>query len=303
MPEGLHAVFGGTGFLGRRIVRHLLDRGERVRVATRHPERVNETFSDCPALPESVRADVRVEASIAAALEGADGAVNAVSLYVEKGDVTFQTIHVDAAQRVARCAHAAGIERFAHVSGIGSDAESTSPYIRSRGEGERAVRGALPSATILRSAVMFGPGDSFLTPLIAIVKRAPVIPLFGNGDTQLEPAYVQDVGEAAARILLQQNEGARLYELGGPERFRYRELLALIAKRLDRQRVLVPVPFAAWQALGWFGELLPGAPLTRNQVELMREDNVASPALPGFGALGIAPTPIGAVFTTLAGEE
>lgn len=295
MAERLHTVFGGTGFLGRRIVRRLLERGERVRAASRHPERAAALFAGCPSPPEAVRADIDDRASVAAALQGAAGAVNAVSLYVEQGSRTFRSVHVDGARRIARAAREAGVARFVHVSGIGADPTSPSPYVRSRGEGEEAVRDAFPDATILRPAVMFGPDDAFLTRLIEITRRAPVIPLFGTGETQLEPAFVDDVAEAAVRILTHAGVDLPVYELAGPERYRYRDLLGAIAERTGRRRLFVPVPLALWHAAALAGEMLPGAPLTRNQVDLMREDNVASPGMPGFGALQIEPHTIDAV--------
>lgn len=296
MAEAPYTVLGGTGFLGRRIVRHLLAHGEGVRVASRHPERARSVFADCRPAPESMRADIHDRASLAAAFDGAAGAVNAVSLYVEKGDLTFHKVHVEGARRVAECARDAGLARFVHVSGVGADPGSSSPYVKSRGEGEHTVREALPQATIIRPAVMFGPDDGFLTRLAAIVTYAPVIPLFGSGTVQLQPAYVEDVAEAASRILTADQEPAPIYEFGGAERFRYRDLLTAIAQRLGRRkRLYLPVPLAAWHLLGWAGEMLPSPPMTRNQVELMREDSVPSGALPGFDALGIKPHAIDAV--------
>jgi len=293
MTNAPFVVFGGTGFLGRRIVRHLLRHGRNVRAASRHPERVASLFSDCRPAPEPVRADIHDRASIASALHGASGAVNAVSLYVEKDDLTFHSVHVEGACRLAQCASEAGIPRLVHVSGIGADPASSSPYIGSRGEGEQAVRNAYRQVTIVRPAVMFAPDDGFLTRLAAIVRRAPVIPLFGNGSVKLQPAYAEDVAEAIARLLVAEEQPEPVYEFGGPECFHYRDLLTAIARRQNRRHPLqLPMPLAVWHAFGWIGEMLPGVPLTRNQIELMREDNVPSGKFPGFNALGIEPRPI-----------
>ena len=280
-------VFGGTGFLGRRVVRHLLDRGFAVRVAARHPERGPALFGDQAAL-EFVRADVGDDASVAATLANAWGVVNAVSLYVERGGLTFQAIHVAAAERVAAAARRAGVARLVHVSGIGADPHSGSKYIRSRGEGEEAVLAAFPGAVIIRPSVMFGPDDAFLTGLTAMLGKLPVFPLFGRGRTKLQPAHVDDVGEAVARVLAAA-EPAPLYELGGPQVFSYRALLQTIAWRLGSKPLLLPLPFTLWRLLGSAAQMLPNPPLTRNQVELMQHDNVVSPSCPGFDALGIAP--------------
>src|SRR5262245_5872751 len=290
-PTRKIAVFGGTGFLGRRIVRHFLDHGAAVRVAARHPERGATIFQGSAPAPELVRADVNDDASMRAAIFGTACVVNAVSLYVEHGAQTFRAVHVDAAARLARHAHAAGVAHLVHVSGIGADPISRSPYIRSRGEGENAVRAAFPSAIIIRPAVMFGPDDALLDPLIALLRRLPVFPLFGRGNTAMQPAYVEDVAEAVVRALDAPQSDA-IYELGGPRIYRYEELLRTLAAHLGIRPLLVPLPFTIWQALALAAETLPRPPVTRNQVELMAADNVASPDCPGFQDLGIEPRAI-----------
>jgi NADH dehydrogenase len=234
------------------------------------------------------RADVSDDASIGAVVRGAFGVVNALSLYVEQGGQTFHSVHVEAAARLAMHSKNAGVARLIHVSGIGADAASRSPYIQSRGEGENAVRSAFPAATIIRPAVMFGPDDAFLIPLIKLLRRSPIFPMFGRGRTALQPAYVEDVAEAVARTL-DASQAQPVYELGGPHIYTYEDLLRAVGVQLGSPRVLLPVPFAIWQALASLAEHLPRAPITRNQVELMRIDNVASPACAGFGALGIEP--------------
>lgn len=235
-----------------------------------------------------MHADVRDEASIAASLNGAIGAVNAVSLYVERDGQTFHGVHAAAAGWVARAARQSGITRLIHVSGIGADAHSPSAYIRSRGEGERVAALSFPGVAIARPAVLFGPDDVFLTTLTRIVGRFPVVPLFGRGETRLQPAFVDDVGEAIARIMTQPAHPAPLYELAGPRIYTYRDLLNSIGGELGRWPLLMPLPFRAWLALARAAEFLPRAPLTRNQVELMQIDNVAD-SKPGFSDLGISP--------------
>jgi uncharacterized protein YbjT (DUF2867 family) len=191
-------VFGGTGFLGRRIVRHLRSRGFPVRIASRHPDRGHRLFGpDDPQL-QSVGANIHDQRSVADALAGAYGVVNAVSLYVEHGQENFHSVHVESAQRVAAQAHRAGVDRLIHISGIGADAASQSRYIRMRGEGELAVRAAFVAALIVRPAVMFGPDDAFLTTILKLLRELPVYPTFGRGVTRLQPAYVEDVAEAIA---------------------------------------------------------------------------------------------------------
>ena len=282
-------VFGGTGFLGRRVVRHLRNGEFSVRIASRHPERGEKLFgSDDPRL-QSVDANIRDERSVADALAGAYGVVNAVSLYVEHGRETFHSVHVESAQRVAAQAHQAGVERLVHVSGIGSDAASPSLYIRKRGEGELAVRAAFADATLIRPAVMFGPDDAFLTPILTLLRLLPVYPMFGRGLTRLQPAFVEDVAEAITTALQRTEMHAITFECGGPRVYSYEELLRAVAHEASLKPMLIPIPFAAWHALAWFAEMLPSPPVTRNQVELMQVDNVSSPEMPGFGELGISP--------------
>ena len=237
-------VFGGTGFLGRRIVRQLRDAGFAVRIASRHPDRGRSLFPDGYPGIASIRGDVHEEGGVAAALAGSFAVVNAISLYVERGKDTFRSVHVEAAARVARLAAAAGVERLLHVSGIGADARSRSPYIRSRGEGEAVVLRAFPSTFLIRPSVMFGPDDALLSPLLSMMRRLPVFPLFGRGDTKLQPVYVDDVAEAIARILpLPAPEP--IYELAGPQVYSYRSLLRAIGAGVRKQPILFPVPFAA----------------------------------------------------------
>ena len=282
-------VFGGTGFLGRRIVRHLRCREFPVRIASRHPDREHRQFGpDDPHL-QSVEANIHDERSVADALAGAYGVVNAVSLYVEHGQQTFHSVHVESAQRVAAQAHRAGVERLVHVSGIGADAASPSRYIRKRGEGELAVRAAFVDALFVRPAVMFGPNDAFLTTILKLLRQLPIYPIFGRGLTSLQPAYVEDVAEAIGRIMQRAEAPSMIFEFGGPRVYSYEELLRAVAHEASLKPMLIPIPFAAWHALAWFAEMLPSPPVTRNQVELMQVDNVSSPEMPGFGELGISP--------------
>jgi uncharacterized protein YbjT (DUF2867 family) len=288
-------VFGGTGFLGRRIVRHLRCREFPVRIASRHPDREHRQFGpDGPHL-QSVEANIHDERSVADALAGAYGVVNAVSLYVEHGQQTFHSVHVESAQRVAAQAHRAGVERLVHVSGIGADAASPSRYIRKRGEGELAVRAAFVDALFVRPAVMFGPNDAFLTTILKLLRQLPIYPMFGRGLTRLQPAYVEDVAEAIGRIMQRAEAPSMIFEFGGPRVYSYEEFLRAVAHQAGLAPLLIPIPFAVWHALTWAFEILPGPLLTRNQVELMQIDTVSSPEMPGFGELGITPHSVEAI--------
>src|ERR1700720_1621274 len=190
-------VFGGTGFVGRRVVRHLRESGTKVRIVSRH--RALGKYDGI----EQIAADARDQRSVEAAVAGADGVVNAISLYVEHGSDTFHSVHMETAAKIARAARQAGISRFVHVSGIGANTASPSPYIRSRGEGEAAVQTAFPGAVIVRPAVMFAPDDAFLATILRLLRSLPAYPIFGAGRTRLQPVYADDVAAAIAQVLRQ----------------------------------------------------------------------------------------------------
>ncbi len=286
MAYGSVTVFGGTGFLGHRIVERLAAAGARVRVAVRHTtEGIPPQGGDI----EAVYADVREGTTVAQAVRGSDLVVNAVGLYVEHGGATFQAVHVDGAQEVARAAREAGIPRLVHISGIGADVNSESSYVRSRALGELAVREACMQAIILRPSVLVGRGDALSRSLAAITRISPVFPLFGDGSTRLQPVLVDDVAEAVVKAVDSPSGSGKVYELGGPRVYRYKELVELVLVHLKRRRVLVPVPFFVWQIQATLLGILPNPPLTRDQVILMRRDNVVSDTALTFADLGITP--------------
>jgi NADH dehydrogenase len=291
--SGVVAVFGGTGFVGRRIVKHLLAKGFNVRSVSRHPQQNAASLTHEGRSAERVEADILDPPSIANAVAGASAVVNAVSLYVERGDLTFDRVHVQAASDLARTSHGAEVSGFIQISGIGSDPRSSSAYIGARGRGEQAVRAAFPSATIVRPAVMVGPDDTFLTTIVRLARILPVYPLFGHGETLLQPVYVEDVAEGIARIVSRQvDHSAPTVEFAGPRVYAYRDLVLEIAGLFGKRVTLMPVPFPVWSGLAAVAEWLPGAPIARNQVELMQDNNVPSGDLPGLADLEIVPREI-----------
>lgn len=284
-------VFGGTGFLGAAIVRRLLAEGITLRVAVRHPERI----AAAPQDPQTgalhpVYADVRDETTVAQALEGSNAAVNAVGLYVEKGAETFEAVHEQGALTVARQAAALGVERLVLISGIGADPHSEAGYVRARAKGELLVRDVFAGATVLRPSVLFGPEDRFVNSLAEIAARLPLLPLFGRGDTKLQPVFVGDVAEAVCRSLQHPGAPGATYELGGPRVYSYRALIELILRQARRRRLLLPLPFALWDLLALLSALLPTPPITRAQVTLMKRDNVVPEAALTLRDLAIEPT-------------
>ena len=275
------SVFGGTGFLGRRLVGRLAAEGATVRVAVRHRERAQSALRGAGLdRVEIFSADVLDQASVAAAVAGADAVVNAVSAYVEKGEVTFESVHERGAGTVAREAAGAGVTRLVLVSGIGADPESASPYIRARGRGELVVQREFPGASIVRPGAMFGPGDALFGTLADIVRLLRVVPLIGGGRTRLQPVYVEDVAEAIARILADRGTAGRTYELAGPRVYTLRELVGFVQRLIGRPPWVVGVPFPVAGVLAQLFELLPSPPLTTGQVDLLKADNVASGTLP-----------------------
>lgn len=294
------AVFGGTGFLGGAIVARLAASGAVVRVAVRHPKGTEgEQVAASGGRVEHVHADIRDEAAVGRALEGCVAGVNAVGLYAEKGDETFHAIHEEGARHVARQSARAGISCLVHVSGIGANLQSASKYVRSRARGEKLVRDEFPDAVILRPSVLFGPDDKFLNTLIAATKWSPVVALFGKGETRLQPVHVADVAEAAFRVLTLPDKPGNLFELGGPTIYRYRDLIALVLAESRRRRLLVPVPFAAWEAMARVLMWLPKPPLTTDVVTLMKSDNVVGKEVMTFADLDIVPTGIDVVLRSI----
>ena len=333
MTSGPVTVFGGTGFLGRRIVECLAAAGCDVRVAVRHPERASfreggigrdggdrrggrdrrddrngrdgqEDGSGHDAgggRIEVVRADVWDEPTVARAVEGAASIINTVGHYVEKRGATFDAIHGRGAQHVARQAKAAGAARLVHISGLGADPGSGSPYVRARGIGENLVREAFNGATILRPSVIFGPGDAFVNKLAAMGRQAPILPLFGTGGTRLQPVFVGDVAEACAKVLADPSSQGRVYELGGPRVYAYRDLVRLVLDRAGTRTALVPVPFLVWDVLAATLSLLPSPPITRDQVKLMKRDNVVGREALALSDLGIRPVALEEVLSDCIG--
>lgn len=287
--EATITVFGGTGFLGSRVVRHLLDAGCRVRVAARNPHR----RADLPpsGQMELVRADLLDPASLQAATAGADAVVNATSLYLERGGLTFDAIHVDAAGRLARIAREEGCRRFVQLSGIGAAPDDTIHYLRARAAGETAVRNNHPGAIIVRPGAMFGADDALLSAILTTARRLPIYPLFGSGESRLQPVFVDDVAEAITAILHSETPSP-CYELAGPAVYGYRALVEKVCEAAGVTVRPIPVPFALWHWLSAVTEHLPGAPLTRAQVALIERNNVATAGMPGLPELGVAPTDI-----------
>jgi NADH dehydrogenase len=245
-----------------------------------------------------VAANIRDDASVAAAVDGADAVINLVGILYESGRQNFDAVHRDGADRIARASASAGVAQLVHVSAIGADPRAASDYARSKGEGEQAVQAAFDKAVILRPSIMFGPDDDFFNRFAALARIAPVLPLIGGGDARFQPAYVCDVADAVVAALTNPDTAGRTYELGGPQIYSFRQLLELLLMVIDRKRLLVPVPFWAAMAKAYFLEFLPVPPLTRDQVRLLRRDNVVTEGVAGFADFGISPTALEVILPT-----
>ena len=274
--ETLVTVFGGSGFLGRHVVRALANRQYRIRVAVRRPElcgylrpmgRVGQIHA--------VQANLRYPQSIAAAVRDADIVVNLVGILFERGRQRFDAVQTNGADAVALAAKAVDA-RLVHVSAIGADENSLSHYARSKAEGERRVLAADPAATVMRPSIIFGPEDDFFNRFAALACLSPVLPLPGGGHTRFQPVFAGDVAEAIAMGVDGSTKPGTIYELGGPDVRTFKDVMEFILATIERRRLLVPVPFALMKLQAAFLQFLPKPPITPDQVELLKQDNVVS---------------------------
>lgn len=315
-------VFGGSGFIGRHLVRRLAAQGWRVRVAVRDPEAAH-FLKPLGGVGQIVpwAADICRPETVAHALDGASAAVNLVGILYESGRRTFARIHVEGAGTVAAEAAKAGVGRLVHVSAIGADPDAEADYAASKGKGEAAVRAAFPKATILRPSVVFGPEDDFFNKFAAMARFLPMLPVFGcsslpkladdsdgrfavkvdwygDGGTKFQPVYVGDVADAIMAALVRADAVGKTYELGGPRVMSFKQVMDLVLRETGRRRVLFPMPFWAAELQAVFLQLLPKPPLTTDQVLLLKKDNVAARGAPGLKDLGVEPTPAEGVLPT-----
>jgi uncharacterized protein YbjT (DUF2867 family) len=297
--ETLVTVFGGSGFLGRHLVRALAREGYRIRPAVRRPDlaghlqplgRVGQIHA--------VQANLRYPQSVEAAVRGADVVINLAAILYQRGKQTFEAVHAEGAHAVARAA-AAHDARLIHVSALGADPESTAAYARTKAAGEAAVLATVPDATIFRPSIMFGPEDDFFNRFASMARLFPFLPLVGGGETKYQPVFVGDVAQAIVRAANGQAKGGTIYELGGPEVKSFKELMAYVLAVTERKRLLLPIPFGLARLQATFLQFLPKPLLTPDQVELLRTDNVVSQAAIAEGrtitALGIEPAALEAI--------
>jgi NADH dehydrogenase len=299
MAARLVTVFGGSGFIGRHLVQRLAQRGWLVRVAVRHPRQAQflKPLGDVGQITP-VPAALQDEASLRAAVAGADAVVNLVGLLYEKGRQSFDKVHVEGARMAAEAARAAGARDFVQISAIGAAADAEADYARSKAAGEAAVRKVFPDAVVMRPSIVFGPEDGFFNRFAVMARLSPALPLIGGGHTRFQPVYVGDVAAAIATALDTLACRGQTYELGGPQVYSFKELMELLLAAIGRRRLLLPLPFALAELQGAVLELLPVPPLTRDQVRLLRHDNVVTAGAPGLAELGITPTSVEVIIPT-----
>ena len=297
--DSLITVYGGSGFLGRHVVRALAKRHYRIRVAVRRPDlaghlqplgRVGQIHA--------VQANVRDPASVEAAARDADVLVNLVGILAEGGRQRFNAVHAAGAEAVAKAAAANGA-RMIHVSAIGTDAESESGYARTKAQGEQLVMESVPGAVVFRPSIMFGPEDTFFNRFATLARLSPVLPLIGGGVSRFQPVFAGNVAAAIADAVDGRAEPGTIYELGGPDTLTFKELMQFTLKTIQRSRLLLSIPFPLARPLAAIAQFLPGSPLTPDQVEMLRSDNVVSDAAKRegrtFESFGITPDSIAAI--------
>lgn len=297
LRDEMITVFGGSGFVGRHVVRALVKKGYRVRVATRRPHlALDMKVTGVVGQVELMQANVRNPASVARAVDGAHGVVNLVGILAEGGKQRFASLQAEGAQNIAEAAAAADVQRFVQMSAIGADVDSSSHYAATKAQGEAAVLASFPDAVILRPSIIFGTEDEFFNRFADMARFAPVLPLPGGGDMKMQPVFVGDVAASVAASISDTSTSG-VYELGGPRTYSYKELMEFILKTIDRPRFLVPVPMFMMSLLGLAGEIAAIVPfvkpfLTRDQVISLGEDNVVAADAHGLGDLGITPETI-----------
>jgi uncharacterized protein YbjT (DUF2867 family) len=292
-------VIGASGFIGRYVVQQLARQGCVITAVARHASAAGflRPMGDVGQIM-AIDASLGDEAAIMAVVAGADAVVNTTGILFERGAQSFDALHHRGPARLAALAKAAGARRFVHVSAIGAAADSPSAYGRSKAAGEAAVRAAFPEAAILRPSIVFGPEDDFFNRFASLALISPALPLIGGGATRFQPVYVGDVADAAVVALTAADAAGEIFELAGPQVYSFRELMALLLQEINRRRLLINLPFGLASLEAVFLELLPKPLLTRDQIRMLRRDNVASGTLPGLADLGITPSALELILPT-----
>lgn len=297
--QRLATVFGGSGFIGRYVVRDLAVRGWLVRAAVRRPdEALFLKTSGALGQITPVAANIRDRASVMRAIAGAEAVINLVGILHEGGPQKFQPVQAEGPRTIAEEAARSGVRHLVHVSAIGADPNSSSAYARTKAAGEAGVRQAFSGATILRPSIVFGPEDGFFNRFAQMAMLSPALPLIGGGMTRFQPVYVGDVAAAVMKAIEAPEAAGKTYELAGPKAYSFAELLRLMLTEIGRKRLLLPLPFPIASLMGSVMQCLPNPQLTADQVRLLKRDNVPSAGSAGLSDLGITPTAVEAIIPT-----
>jgi uncharacterized protein YbjT (DUF2867 family) len=284
-------VFGGSGFVGRYVVEKLAKAGWQVKVAVRYPLETK-FLKPLGNIGQIIPVGVSIldYREVLQAVQGSQAVINLVGILFERGQQTFEKVHIQGADNVARACKEAKVKRLIHMSALGADTDSPSQYAWSKGAGERHVKKFFPIATIIRPSVIFGPEDDFFNRFASMAIYSPFLPAVGGGETKFQPIYVCDVADFMVRCLEDPSTKGKAYDLGGPEVYTLREIMEYTLDTIGKNRLLVPLPFSMARFMGLFGQYLPKPPVTPDQVILLKKDNILGPRAKGLKALGVRPT-------------
>ncbi|MCD6035064.1 MAG: NAD-dependent epimerase/dehydratase [Rickettsiales bacterium] len=289
-------IFGGSGFLGHYVAREVARTGRPIKIVSRHPGRADDVKpSGTVGQIVTVPGNITSKESVQKLVKGAYAVINLVGILFEKKPQTFSALHAQGPENLAKAAQEAGVSKFIHISALGADAHTKSLYARTKLTGEKAVRAAFPAATIFRPSIMFGAEDSFFNRFAQFTSFSPMLPLIGGGDTRMQPVYVADVARAIVYALEHSDCEGKTYELGGPHTYSFKELMEYLLTQIKRERLLMPIPFSFAMLEAAFLEHLPKPPLTRDQVQMLKVDNVVHDDALTFDDLNISPTALEAI--------
>ena len=283
-------IFGGSGFVGRYIVQKFAEKGDQIRVAVRNPiaaqflKPLGEVGQITP-----VQVSLSSSKSLSQVIQGSDVVINLVGILYEKGSQTFEALHVEGARNIAKTATKLGVSTLLHMSALGANKDSQAPYASTKARGEEMVLKYFPEATFFRPSVIFGKEDAFLNRFAQMALLSPFLPLIGGGKTRFQPVYVGDVAECFLNASFLKEAKGKTYELGGPTIYSFKDLMVYLLQTIHRKRVLLPLPFSVAKGIATIAQFLPNPPLTPDQVELLKTDNILSPQTLNAEDLGVEP--------------
>jgi uncharacterized protein YbjT (DUF2867 family) len=296
MAKNIVTIFGGGGFIGRYVVRLLAQHDWVIRIAQRRPDAARFLI---PAgnigQIDLVQANIRDLSSVQRAIKGSNAVVNLVGILAPSGRQLFSTVHSQGPAHIADAASKYGVDKLVHLSALGADPRSSSRYAQSKALGEEAIMRRFPKATLLRPSIVYGPEDQFFNRFARMTRFSPFLPLIGGGETRFQPTHVSDVARAVFHALVEPQAEGKIFELGGHEPISFKDLMILMLREIGKRRCLLPIPYAFAYPLAFFLQGLPGAPLTVDQIRLLKNDNILSGRYPGYQDLQIEPLALSSI--------